>query len=255
MSLLAALAFSITMAGCGGGETATDEAPAGATPAMNAEYTEIDPATVATLRGVVKFEGEAPQRRPLTNIQTDPECAALHDTPPLSETVVVNENGTLRNVALFISGGLQGNYAPAGSAVEIDQIGCVYTPHVVVVQVGQTLRVKNDDPTTHNVHPLPASNPESNQSQRPNASDDIVYNKPEIMIPVKCNIHPWMRAYVNVVDNPFFAVTGDDGSFEITGIPAGTYQLTAAHEKYENKEQSITLTAGQTTEVEFVFSE
>lgn len=248
--------LAVGLLGCGGGEepaaTETAEAPA---ETAQMEYTEIDPATTGTLKGVVKFEGEAPARRPLTNIQTDPECAEMHDSPPLSETVVVNENGTLRNVALFVSDGLEANYRPAPQAVEIDQVGCVYTPHVVVVQVGQTLRVKNSDPTTHNVHPLPEFNPESNQSQRPNASDDIVYQKEELMLPVKCNIHPWMRAYVNVVDNPFFAVTGDDGSFEISGIPAGTYTFTAAHEKYENQDQSITITAGETAEIEFTFSE
>lgn len=251
----ATLALAVALVGCGGGEPAATDAPETPPAGSAVEYTEIDPATTGTLRGVVKFDGDAPKRRPLTNIQTDPECAALHDSPPLSETVVVNEDGTLRNVALFISDGLQGNYRPANAAVEIDQVGCVYTPHVVVVQIGQTLRVKNSDPTTHNVHPLPQFNPESNQSQRPNAMDDIAYQKEELMLPVKCNIHPWMRAYVNVVDNPFFAVTGDDGSFEISGIPAGTYSLTAAHEKYANQDQSITITAGETTEVEFSFSE
>lgn len=256
LNLFFALTLCLSaLAACGGGnapETATTS-PEGATEEP-AEVFAVDPAVAASISGSVSFSGEAPKLRPI-NMGGDDECKAGHDGPILPETVVVNANGTLKNAFVWVKSGLEGkSFALPSDPVTIDQVGCVYQPHVVGLQVGQTLRVLNSDPTLHNVHPLPNDNPEWNKSQAAGAGAlTEQFGKPEVMIPVKCNIHPWMRAYVNVVDHPFFAVTGEDGSFQIEGLPPGDYTLEAAHERFGRQEVQVTVGAGEAQEADFDF--
>lgn len=256
LSVLTAVALA-SMLACGGegpeatSEEASAEAPA-ATP--TGEMTTVDPATAATITGKIVFEGEAPKPARL-NLGADEDCKAMHDGPIYSEQVVLNDNQTLKNVFVWVRNGLEGKQFPVPSEkVKIDQQGCIYVPHVVGAMVGQTVSVTNSDPTLHNVHPLPRSNAEWNKSQAAGAGPiEQEFSKPELMIPVKCNIHPWMRAYVNVSPHPFFDVTGYDGTFTISGLPPGTYTIESVQEKYGNQTLEVTVGEGETKEVTLTY--
>ena len=240
-------------AACGGGGGDTEKKAEGG-PAAPANVTKVDPATAATVTGKVSFAGTAPKPINLS-MAAEPDCSKMHSTPVKSEEVVINSNGTLANVFVYVKSGLEGKtFEPPTGSTELDQKGCIYTPHVVGVRTGQTVSIKNTDPTTHNVHPLPTVNREWNQSQPPNGPPlDRAFARPEIMIPVKCNVHPWMRSYIGVVDHPFFAVTGDQGTFDLKGLPPGDYVIEAWHEKYGTQEQKVTLAASGSQAVEFAF--
>jgi plastocyanin len=239
----------LLLAACGGG---ADEAAA--PEAAPQETFQVDPAVAASVSGTVKFAGEAPKLAPI-NMGGDEECKATHEGPVYPETVVVNPNGTLKNVFVVVTAGLEGKTFEVPSApVHIDQKGCTYVPHVVGLQAGQPLEVTNSDPTLHNVHPLPHDNVEWNKSQAAGAGAiDETFAKPEFMIPVKCNIHPWMRAYVNVVAHPFFAVTDENGAFSIAGLPPGDYKLEAVHERFGSQEFQFKVAAGEKAAAEFTF--
>jgi len=242
----------VMMSACGGGtkESAEVEKKADAP----AAFTKVDPATAATITGKAAFAGKAP-RAARIDMSAEPDCKGLHTAVPSSEEVVVNSNGTLANVFVWVKGGLEGKtFEPASGAATLDQKGCIYRPHVIGVRAGQTISIANSDPTTHNVHPMPKSNREWNQSQPPKGSNlDRNFPRPEVMIPVKCNVHPWMKSYIGVVDHPFFAVTGDQGTFEIKGLPPGDYVVEAWHEKYGAQEQKVTVAASASQAVEFSF--
>jgi plastocyanin len=239
----------LLLGACGGG---TDEAAAPETAPR--EIFQVDPAVAASVSGSVQFAGEAPRLVPI-NMGGDEDCKATHDGPVYPETVVVNPNGTLKNVFVVVTAGLEDKaFEVPSTPVHIDQQGCIYVPHVVGIQVGQPLQVTNSDPTLHNVHPLPHDNVEWNKSQAAGAGAiNETFSKPEFMIPVKCNIHPWMRAYVNVVEHPFFAVTDENGAFSITGLPPGEYTLQAVHERFEAQEFPFTVAAGENAAAEFTF--
>jgi hypothetical protein len=252
MFTAAGLAAALLLAGCGGGstpETAKTEAPATSAPAA-----AIDEANAATLTGKVAFEGTKPAMRNL-DMSATPACSRAHSTPQKSEEVIVNDNNTLKYAFVWVKSGVPDRTwpAPAGT-VELDQEGCMYKPHVLGVMTGQTIDIKNSDPTNHNIHPLPKINQEWNESQPPKGEDkQKSFAREEIMIPVKCNVHPWMRAYIGVVSHPFFAVTGDDGTFTIKGLPPGTYTVETWHEKFGTQEQQITVGAQESKTVDFSF--
>lgn len=186
----------------------------------------------------------------------DPVCAGGHQDPVYVEDGEVNSNGTLPNVFVYVkSGAEKSTFAVPRKPVVLDQRGCVYAPHVLGVMVGQELRVISSDPTTHNIHPVPKNNSEWNQSQLPGAAALIKrFDQPEIMVPVKCNEHPWMKAYIGVTRNPFYAVTGNDGTFTIKGLPLGTYTLEAWTATFGTRQQTITVRAGESTVADFAFT-
>ncbi len=249
----AAAAAALVLAfGCGGGGTPGTESEKKA--AAPAAVTKVDPATAATITGKVAFTGSAPKPARI-DMSAEPDCKGLHTTPATSEEVVVNSNGTLANVFVWVKSGLEGkSFEPASSPVKLSQKGCIYTPHVIGVRAGQTLTIENDDPTTHNVHPLPKINREWNQSQPPKGQAlEKTFPRPEVMIPVKCNVHPWMKSYIGVVDHPFYAVTGDQGTFEIKGLPPGEYVVEAWHEKYGAQDQKVTLAPSASQTLDFTF--
>lgn len=208
-------------------------------PAPSGPPAVIDPATAATVSGTVHFEGTAPDNPPI-DMSNDPTCKGDNK----AETVVAKD-GKLANVFVYVKEGL-GNQTFAAPAVPVavDQDGCRYRPHVAGIVVGQKLEIRNDDPTEHNIHAIGVQNEQWNESQMPKSAPiEQSFDHPEIMLPLKCNQHPWMKMYINVVANPFYAVTGADGKFEIKGLPPGNYTLTFVQEKLGEQDQKITLAA------------
>lgn len=190
------------------------------------------------------------------NMSNYPVCASLHSEPVLPEDGRVNPDGSLPNAFVYIesSKGVHLPSTPPRNPVVLTQKGCEYEPHVLGVMVGQPFEVVNLDPTTHNVHVLPKENPQWNVSQLPGSSSVVrKFQHAEIMIPVRCNIHPWMLAYLGVVDNPFYAVTGADGVFTLKDLPPGRYTLAVWTATFGTQERQVTVRAGETTTADFTF--
>ena len=207
----------------------------------------------ASVRGTVKIEGAVPKPKPI-NMAADPGCAKQHSAPVLTQEVITDGKGDLQNVVVFVSDGLgDRTFDPPTQPVEVKQKGCMYEPHVLALQANQPVDVTNDDPTTHNIHPLPANNREWNKAEIPGSKIEESFPRPEIAIPVKCNVHPWMRGYVAVFKHPYFAVTGKDGSFSLNNLPPGTYTIQAWHEKLGTASQQITIGANESKNIDFVF--
>src|ERR1039458_1941537 len=226
--------------------------------AISARYSgagETKGATLGTsITGTVKLEGPAPRRAPI-NMAKEPTCATMHKSPPLSEDVVVGPDGALQNVVVYISEGLPDTiWDPPADPVVLSQKGCSYSPHVVALQINQKLRIVNTDKTSHNIHPMPSSNREWNKSEPPGVPPfEEAFARQEIAIPVKCNVHPWMRAYIAVLRHPYFSVTDESGSFVIQNLPPGNYTITAWHEKLGTATQKVTAAAGERKALQFVF--
>jgi plastocyanin len=205
------------------------------------------------VRGTVKFEGTAPKPKPI-NMAADPSCAKQHPSPVLTQEVMADSKGDLQNVVVFVSDGLGDRaFDPPSQPVEMKQKGCMYEPHVLALQANQPVEVTNNDPTTHNIHPQPANNREWNKAEVPGSKIEESFPRQEIAIPVKCNVHPWMRGYVAVFKHPFFAVTGKDGSFALNNLPPGTCTIQAWHEKLGTSTQKITIGANESKNIDFVF--
>ena len=253
MWIAAGLVSAMALAGCGGGEkTEAPKQAESAAPAAGGAAAMPDLANGGTITGKVAFDGAKPAMRSI-DMSAVPVCTRAHPTPQKSEEVLVNDNNTLKNVFVWVKAGLPDKtwQAPT-TAVALDQHGCMYTPHVIGVMTGQNIDIKNSDPTNHNIHPLPQTNQEWNESQPPGAADKMQsFPRQEVLIPVKCNIHPWMRSYIGVVSHPFFAVTGDDGSYSIKGLPPGTYTIEIVHEKYGKQEQQVTVGAKESKTLDF----
>ncbi len=241
------------MAGCGKKESEVSEqkAPEAQQPQTGQQ---VDPATAATVTGKIVFTGGKPKLSRLMMDQ-DPVCSQKHSSPVLAEDGAVNSDGTLPNVFVYVKSGAEKySFSTPTDSVELDQDGCMYKPHVLGVRTNQTLRILTKDPTTHNIHPMPKDNREWNMSQPPSAPPiEQKFARPEVMIPVKCNQHPWMRAYIGVTSNPFFAVTGTDGTFTIQGIPPGDYTLEAWTATFGTQELKVTLAPKESKSVEFTF--
>ena len=238
------------LAGCS--REAEQPAERAAAPAAQPAAPAVDPATAATITGKVLYKDGQPQRTRL-RMDADAACSRLHSSAVYAQDVVLNDNGTLRYAFVYVKEGPGNRAFPAPKEpVMLDQKGCMYEPHVAGIVVNQELHILNSDPTTHNVHPVPSTNREWNQSQPP-GTDKLVqsFAREEMAIPVKCNIHPWMRSYIHVMKHPFFAVTGPDGSFEIKGLPPGDYTLVVWHEKYGEVEQKVTVAAKESKTVDF----
>lgn len=183
-------------------------------------------------------------------MSNDPGCKGHAE----SEQVVVND-GHLANVLVYVKQGLPvAAYPVPSEAVSIKQEGCQYVPHMAAVMVGQPVKFQDADQTLHNIHPMPKNNPQWNQSQMPNSEPlQKSFSRPELMIPIKCNQHPWMHMYLSVLSNPYFAVTGPDGKFTIKDLPPGTYTLAAVQEKYGEKTQTITIGPKEDKNVNFSY--
>lgn len=208
-----------------------------------------------SLTGTVKFEGTPPKPTKI-DMSFDPNCTKAHPTPAVTEEVVTNPNGGLANVVVYVADGLGGQtFQPPAQPVVLEQKGCVYVPHVVALQANQKLDVVNSDVTTHNIHPSPANNREWNMSQPHGVPIEQTFARQEVAIPVKCNVHPWMKGYIAVLKHPYFAVTDKDGHFEVKGLPPGTYAIDAWQEKFGTQTKKVTVAAGQNQNLEFVFKQ
>jgi len=210
------------------------------------------PADNGSISGKISYQGKPPVLHPIS-MEKDPVCAP-EAGPMLPEDGRVNDNATLPNAFVYISKGARKMSAPPNS-VTLTQKGCMFEPHVLGIMVGQPLQVVTDDPTTHNIH-LSAKdgNKDWNVTQQPGTpSVTTKLTQPAIMVPVHCNIHPWMEAFIGVVTNPFYAVTGEDGTFTIQNVPPGEYTLSVWTATYGTQEHTVTVRAGESSAVNFTF--
>jgi plastocyanin len=253
---LLGITMAASLVACGGGSSETsnksgDASAPSATPAGQ----RVDTATAGTVKGVVTLDGTAPKNEAI-KMNADPVCVRENKTPQFQETYIVGSDGkSLGNVFVYVKDGL-GNYVydTPTTPAKIDQKECRYHPHVFGMRVGQPLEILNSDPTLHNIHAMPKSNSEFNNGQPIQGMKMThTFDKKEVMVPFKCDVHGWMNAYVAVLDHPYFAVTGDDGKFELKDLPPGTYTIEAWHEKLGPMTQSVTLGQKETKDVTFSF--
>jgi plastocyanin len=214
-------------------------------------------AATGSIAGTVKLLGLPPAPQ-LINMSFDPICASAHKKPVYTQEVKLGPNGALENVVVFLSSGLRNTaFVPPSRPAVLDQRGCMFEPHVLAVMVGQKLEILNSDKTPHGIHVLARNNEQWNQFQPVDAPPIVAaFSHPEVAVPVICSWHPlhfWMKAYVAVLSNPHFQVTGRDGSFALEGLRRGTYTIEAWHEKYGILKRQVTVRPGQTTTLDFVF--
>jgi len=232
---------SIAPAGEAGGEPATLPLPA--------------PGSGGIIAGRVLLAG-APPAAATINMGADPYCKTRHATAPASESLVVNADGSLRNVFVYLKTGLAAGvrYAAPSEPVLLDQVGCQYRPHVFGILVGQPLTIRNSDGTLHNVHSL-ARNTKAFNIGMPDQGLEVTrtFDAEEIMVRIKCDVHPWMESWAGVLPHPFFAVSGDGGSFAIRDVPPGTYTIEAWHERLGPQTQNVTVELGTPATLDFTF--
>ena len=194
-----------------------------------------------SITGTITFEGKAPKMKPL-KVDADPICVANNEIAPKKEWLILDENKGVKNMLVFITEGLNIDYSPPEEPVVIDQKGCIYSPHVVGIMAGQQLDILNNDGTLHNIHALPKVNKEFNKAQpRSKKKLSVKFEKPEAPFKVKCDVHPWMGAYIGVFDHPCFAVSGDDGTYIISDLKPGEYVIEAWHEKLGSQTANVTV--------------
>jgi hypothetical protein len=248
--LCAVIAIVVAACGGGGGGSAGGDSGGGGGGAV----TEVDPATAGIISGKVMFEGTAPEPE-LIDMGAEAACQEKYPDGAHTEKVVVNDNGTLANVFVYVKSGLEGkSFATPSEPVVLDQQDCHYNPHILGVQTNQTIVIRNSDPFLHNIHPQPKNSRPFNIGQpKQGMETEKSFPTAEIMIPVGCDVHGWMAAFVGVVDHPYFAVTGSDGSFELPNLPPGDYTVEVWHEEYGVQEMKVTVGEKQTATADFTF--
>ncbi len=210
----------------------------------------------SSVTGTVTFTGKAPTLRPLA-MDADPACAKKHSEPVPSEMLVLGSGNTMGNIMVWVSKGLPaGKTWPAPKTpVTLDQKGCQYVPHVMGIMVGQAYKILNSDGILHNVHALPKINRGFNRPMPATVKEaTATFDKAEAVFQIKCDVHPWMSAYVGAFTHPFFSVTGTDGKFTISGLDPGTYEITAWHERLGTQTASVTVGANETKTQNFKFA-
>ncbi|HEV2672079.1 MAG TPA: carboxypeptidase regulatory-like domain-containing protein [Gemmatimonadales bacterium] len=206
----------------------------------------------ATISGKVTFTGTPPKAKPI-DMSKEPNCVTQHPTPVTTQDAVTGPGNSVRYAVVYIAAGEQ-SVAQGTDTVRYDQKGCLYIPHVAAMQVHQPLVIYNDDPHSHNIHPLARVNPEWNKSQ-PKGAPPIrtTWDQPEF-IAVKCNVHPWMHGYFAVLATAHSAVTDSSGAFSLEGLPPGTYTVTAWHERFGTQSQQVTIAGSETKSANFVLT-
>jgi plastocyanin len=244
-AFLGSCALLLAFVGCG--SHVKNEAPEAPAPPVNL-------ATAASITGTVIFDGTPPVLRPI-DMSASPACAEANQKSVAPSAVVRGANGGLADVVVYVKSGLGHYLYPRPQTpVILDQKNCMYVPHVLALMVGQPFEVANSDPTLHNVLVMSRHNPRWSSSQ-PVGSAPVksTFEGPEFAIPVLCDIHPWMRAYVFVFDQPYFVVTSEDGAFALKNLPPGTYTIEAWHEPNTTLDQTITLAPRESKPTSFTF--
>jgi len=247
----------LILAACGGAnppETKT-EPKKSAEPAKPVVYFHVDPATAATVHGKVTFKGTKPARQAIS-MEAEKGCQEAHAGHPVYEEVVLaGKGGGLANAFVYIQAGLEGKtFEPPKDPVRLDQHGCLFIPRVIGIRAAQPLDVTNSDGVSHNIHPMPQNNREWNEQQGPHSEPaEHRFARRDVMIPVKCNIHNWMHAYIGVVEHPYFTVTGADGSFDWPNVPPGDYTIAVWHEKLGEQTRQVHVDPSARADVEFTY--
>ena len=256
--MLGAVVLACGVWGCGGkggSGSASAGTSTGAAPQAGAAGSGAGPTGNATISGVMHFTGTAPAN-PKIDMSQESACQGKYTTPPTDPQFVVSD-GKLGNVFVYVKSGLPAGatYPTPGNSVEIDQNGCLYHPRVFGVMTNQKIVIKNSDNVLHNIKAVPKENRGFNISQ-PSAgmTSTRTFTTPEVMVPLECNVHGWMHAWVGVLPHPFYATSGPDGSFSIKNLPPGTYTIEAWHEKLGTQTQNVTVGAGETKTADFTFS-
>jgi plastocyanin len=243
VAALGMMTLAASVVACGGGNETSSTSGAPSAPTGAPAGARVDASTAGSVTGTVVLDGAAPMNAAI-KMAADPVCLKEAKGSQFQETYTVGADGkALANVFVYVKDGL-GNYVydtPTEPAV-IDQKECRYHPHVFGMRVGQPLQILNSDPTLHNIHATPKSNTEFNTGQPiQGMKTNHTFDKPEVMVPFKCDVHGWMNAYVGVLDHPYFAVTGPDGKFELKTLPAGTYTIEAWHERLGTQTTKVTV--------------
>ena len=260
--LVLSIALSLLALGsaCGGAKSPDTNSANPETASAGTPYS----GPTGTISGVVSYNGTPPAPKKI-DTTADAECGRKNPNLSTDDTLV--KDGKLANTFVYIKEGTVeggkkvGDYAWATptSEVQLDQNGCHYAPHVLGIQVGQKLKVTNSDNTQHNIHPTPKLNTEWNQTQSAGAPPiEKAFTRAETLIPVKCNQHPWMKAYIGVLKHPFYSVSGTDGAYQIKGVPPGKYTIIAWREggaTGTEKPMEVTVTANGTAKADFAFGE
>ncbi len=250
--LIAAAALCLAIAACGGSDAGTSAKPS--SPAAAPDAKKVDESTAGAISGRVRIEGSVPANAPIS-MSSDPACASANKEPVTTDTFVVKDGG-LENVFVYIKDDLSRKYVfeTPTDPVRIEQKGCRYVPHVAGVRVTQPVQISNDDSTMHSVHGSGRANREFNFSQpMPGLKNTVAFTAAEVFVPVKCDVHPWMHAFIGVVSHPYFAVTADGGKFDLRTVPPGTYTVEAVHEKLGAQTQSVTIGDTDKKEITFTF--
>ena len=244
-------------AACGGGEPADTTQPADtAQPAPATAAGPVQELGNSSVAGTISFSGEAPAL-PALSMDAEPECAAMHDGPVPAEMLLLGDGNTMGNIIVWVSSGLPdgANWAVPTTPVVIDQVGCLYVPHAMGIMVGQAYNILNSDGMLHNIHTLPEVNTTFNRAMPATLTEvTTTFNMPEAVFQIKCDVHPWMSAYIGVFSHPFFSTTSADGTFTISGLDPGTYEISAWHERLGTQTASITVGDSETASQDFTFS-
>lgn len=246
--LALALIVAVVTAGCSSKQN--EGAPAQPEPTAT-----VDPATAGTITGSVTFHGTPPQYHAI-DMSAESACVEANPRPVIPPVVIVGAHGALANSVVYIKSGLGAyRYSTPTEPAVLDQKACMYVPRILAFRAGQPFEIKNTDPVTHNIHPIPRENKRWNRSLAANEAPFITnFPYPELAIPVVCNIHPWMRAYLFVFDHPYFEVTPETGAFELQNVPPGTYTIEVWHERFGTLDQTVTLAPKGSKEISFEFT-
>jgi plastocyanin len=246
--------LSLSFTGCGNKQSSTESGEY--EPVAHSGVENVDAATAGSVMGKILFNGVLPRMRTIDMIDV-PNCAKMHATPVSTGNILLGDNGALQNVVVYLQGDFSAySFPQTEMPVKVNQEGCIYDPHVVAVMTGDPLEVTNVDSVTHNINAMSRLRQGWNETQLPGGTPIVRrFAREEIPMPVKCNMHPWMRFYVAVLNHPYFQVTGKDGQFALRNVPPGEYTLMAWHELYGTKKQTIVIQPNQEQTVAITYTD